>query len=80
MPQRRALSAQRLCAGVFVSVLIGLTHSAAIAAVWCVGTAAELASALLAAATNGETDVIQMIQGTFEGHFTYTSTPVSPIA
>src|SRR5918996_240061 len=73
MPYLKRWLVPGLGAGAVVSLLIGLTHGTAVAAVLCVGTAPELASALLAAATNGETDVIQMIQGTFEGQFTYSS-------
>jgi hypothetical protein len=64
---------QGLCVGVFICVLICLGHGAASAATACVSTAADLESALLTAATNGETDVIQMVQGTYQGYFSYTS-------
>ena len=73
MPHRRALWVQGFYVGVFVCALIGLGHGAASAAMLCVSTAADLTSALLTAATNGETDIIQMVQGTYQGHFTYIS-------
>jgi Right handed beta helix region len=73
MPHRRVLWMQGLCVGVFVCALISIGHGAASASMLCVSTAAELASALLTAEANGETDVIQMIRGTYQGHFTYIS-------
>src|SRR5215510_11218305 len=73
MPHQRALWGQGLCVGIFVYGLIGFGHGAASAATVCVSTAADLESALLTAAANGEADVIQLVQGTYQGHFLYAS-------
>jgi hypothetical protein len=73
MPHRRALWVQRFRVGVLMCMLIGLIQGAASAAVYCVDTAADLTSALLTAAANGEADRIQLVQGAYQGHFAYTS-------
>jgi parallel beta-helix repeat protein len=39
----------------------------------CVSTAAELQAALTAAAVNGRSDIIQIVQGPYEGNFVYDS-------
>ena len=41
---------------------------------FCVSTAGELQSALTTATANGEDDVIQVVQGLYEGNFIYAST------
>ena len=43
------------------------------AANFCVSTPGELQAALTTAASNGEDDVIQIVQGTYVGNFVYTS-------
>ena len=42
-------------------------------AVVCVSNGTELSSALLEAASNGENDVIRLVQGTYVGNFIYSS-------
>jgi len=49
-------------------------------AVFCVSTPAELQAALFAAETNGEDDIIKVIQGTYNGNFTYNSNEGHSIA
>jgi predicted outer membrane repeat protein len=41
------------------------------AATWCVGSATDLTAALSAAESNGEDDLIQVVQGTYNGNFVY---------
>ena len=43
-------------------------------ATFCVNDEAELKAALTTAASNGEDDIIQIIQGTYNGNFVYAST------
>lgn len=45
----------------------------ATAAVFCVDTAIELQNALSAAASNGEDDQVQIVQGTYVGNFVYAT-------
>jgi hypothetical protein len=73
MPHRRALWVQGPCVGLFVYALISLGNGAASADVFCVSTATDLASALLTAEANGEADLIQLVQGTYQGRFRYAS-------
>ena len=54
-------------------VCLVLGTGGAWAADFCVSTATELQNALTAAQTNGEDDVIKVVQGTYTGNFTYTS-------
>ncbi|MBW2353139.1 MAG: hypothetical protein JRF51_07905, partial [Deltaproteobacteria bacterium] len=42
--------------------------------IFCVSSAAELQTALTAAASNGTDDIIRIVQGTYSGNFTYAST------
>ncbi len=57
---------------IFVFALF-LIVSYAYAADFCVSTATEFQSALDVAEGNGEDDVIQIVQGTYEGNFVYSS-------
>ena len=41
--------------------------------IFCVSNAGELQTALTTAASNGEDDIIRMVQGTYNGHFSYAS-------
>jgi hypothetical protein len=43
------------------------------AATWCVGSAVDLTAALSAAESNGEDDLIQVVQGTYSGNFVYST-------
>jgi len=56
--------------GLFFLSFISTTN----AATFCVSTSEELQSALTIAETNGQNDVIQIVQGTYSGNFIYTST------
>jgi len=58
----------------FLFFFIVLIHGTTEAATFCVNTAVELQSALTSAASNGEDDVIQIVQGTYEGNFVSAST------
>jgi len=60
---------------VFYVFLVSSVLSATIArgATSCVSDEAELQSALTTAAGNGEDDTIQIVQGTYEGNFVYTT-------
>ena len=59
----------------FVSALsLLLNPSSSFGATFCVSNSTEFQSALTTAASNGEDDTIQIIQGTYNGNFTYAST------
>jgi len=53
-----------------------ITH----AATFCVSDATELQDALTVAASNGENDTIQIVQGTYVGNFIYESTEANSLA
>jgi parallel beta-helix repeat protein len=62
--------------GPFLSLILFalmLLPGPANAATFCVSTANELSTALFTAASNGEDDLVQMVQETYEGAFVYTS-------
>lgn len=50
------------------------------AAVFCVADATDLQAALTTAASNGEDDQIQIVQGTYVGNFVYASTQANDLA
>ena len=58
--------------GVFILSLI-LSTTVAFGATFCVKNATELQFALTTAASNTEDDTIQIVQGTYNGNFTYAS-------
>ena len=60
-------------------ILIFLSIAVAEAATFCVSTPNELQTALNTAATNGEDDVVQVLQGTYVGSFIYSSNEVFDI-
>ncbi len=59
-----------LVIGIFLMVNANLASAADI----CVGTAEELNIALATAASNGQDDVIKIVQETYNGNFIYAST------
>ena len=67
-----------LLKGSIISVVTALTilFSAALSfgATFCVDSATELQSALTTASSNGEDDIVQIVQGTYSGNFAYAST------
>ena len=67
-----------LLKGSIISILTILTilFSAALSfgATFCVDSATELQSALTTASSNGEDDIVQIVQGTYSGNFAYAST------
>jgi hypothetical protein len=50
------------------------------AAIFCVSDASELQDALTTAASNGEDDTVQIVQGTYVGSFDYDSTEAHSLA
>jgi len=60
-------------------LLILCCATPATAAVFCVDTATELQNALSTAASNGEDDQVQIVQGTYVGNFVYTSSEAENI-
>jgi hypothetical protein len=58
---------------IFWIFLLFITNSS-MAATFCVGTSAELQTALTVAGTNTQDDVIKIQQGTYNGNFVYAST------
>jgi PKD repeat protein len=65
----------RILSVVFSFITLSLfLVSAAQAATFCVSNAAGLHNALSQAASNGEEDIIQIVQGTYVGNFIYAST------
>ena len=59
---------------IFVGAFILSFTSPSAAATFCVGTSAELQSALTVSGTNSQDDSIQVQQGTYYGNFVYAST------
>jgi hypothetical protein len=59
---------------ILASLSILLLHGSAQAATFCVSSASGLLSALAAAGSNGEDDVIEVVQGTYQGSFVYIPT------
>ena len=60
---------------VFISALsLFLIPSFALCATFCVSDATELQTALTTAESNGEDNTIKIVQGTYNGNFTYAST------
>ena len=47
---------------------------------FCVSSAAELQAALTTASSNGEDDIIRIVQGAYNGNFTYASTEVNRLS
>ena len=59
----------------FISVLsLFLLPTSSIGATFCVGDETELQTALTTAVSNGEDNSIKIVQGTYNGNFTYAST------
>ena len=73
MKQMRAHQRKWFAVPYLVLFSILFLHGQTHAATFCVSTAADLEEALLAAASNGEDDVIQLVQGTYAGNFVYFS-------
>ena len=59
---------------IFVGAFILSFTNPSMAATFCVGTSAELQSALTVTRTNSQDDLIQVQQGTYYGNFIYAST------
>jgi hypothetical protein len=57
-----------------------LGYTSSHAAILCVDSTEELTSALTTAASNGEDDQIQLVQGTYTGNYVYTSTEAYNLA
>ena len=65
----------------FISVLsLFLLPTFTFGATFCVSDATGLQSALTTAQSNGEDDTIQIVQGTYEGNWTYASTEANSLA
>ncbi|MBC8458446.1 MAG: right-handed parallel beta-helix repeat-containing protein [Deltaproteobacteria bacterium] len=58
----------------FLALSLFLIPTIASGATFCVSSATELQTALTKAASNGEDDTIQIVQGTYFGNFVYAST------
>ena len=54
--------------------------NAALAATFCAGNASELQSAITNAAGNGQDDTIQVVQGTYDGNFLYSSSEANSLS
>ena len=66
---------------VYISLLLlFLTPTFSFAATFCVSNATELQTALTTAQSNGEDDTIQVVQGTYNGNFTYAATEANNLA
>jgi parallel beta-helix repeat protein len=74
MPSWSQRQIHHLTLGLLVCCVLGLAHDRATAATFCVSTAADLATSLLTAESNGEDDLIHVIQGTYAGRFIYSAT------
>lgn len=67
--------------GLLASIFVFFTLSPPVnAAVFCVDDAFGLQTALTTAASNGEDDQIQIVQGTYVGNFYYASTQANGLA
>ena len=64
----------------FVLFLIPIFIDTVEAATFCVSSALELQNALAIAASNGENDTVQVLQGNYVGNFVYASTEPSDIS
>ena len=60
-------------------LLLFLAPHLSAAATFCVSNETELQTALTAAASNGEDDTVQIVQGTYNGNFTYASTETNSL-
>ncbi|MGD9008637.1 MAG: right-handed parallel beta-helix repeat-containing protein [Desulfobacteraceae bacterium] len=58
---------------IFIGMVAGFGNGLLYAQTFCVDTAAELDSALTTAASNGEDDVVRIVQGEYTGNFVYGS-------
>jgi len=65
--------------GVFVLPIL-LFSSIGFGATFCVSNATELNTALNTAESNGEDDTVKIVQGTYNGNFTYASTEGNSLA
>ena len=63
--------AAAIVAALLLVIVTGLGHGPAVAATFCVDTAAELQAALTAAEGNAEDDTVQVVQGLYVGNFIY---------
>jgi hypothetical protein len=59
---------------IFIGIVVGFGNGSLYAETFCVDTAVQLDSALTTAASNGEDDVIRIVQGEYTGNFVYGST------
>jgi uncharacterized repeat protein (TIGR01451 family) len=73
MPFLSQRQIHHLTLGLLVCCALGLAHDRATAATFCVSTAPDLATSLLVAESNGEDDLIQVVQGMYEGRFIYSA-------
>jgi parallel beta-helix repeat protein len=71
MKRRENKGIQHLVIAIAAAWFILCSINTAEAETFCVQTSGELQSALNTAATNEEADVIQLVQGTYTGNFTY---------
>ena len=60
-------------------LLIILIPTSSFGATFCVSDSTDLQTALTTAQSNGEDDTIQIVQGTYNGNFTYASTEVNSL-
>lgn len=59
----------------FLLLSIGILFAhPSVAAVFCVSSAADIQNALTTAASNGQDDEVQIVQGTYYGNFVYSTT------
>jgi uncharacterized repeat protein (TIGR01451 family) len=73
MPSWSRRQIHHLTLGVLVYCALVLAHDRATAATFCVSTTSDLATSLLTAESNGEDDLIQVVQGMYEGRFIYSA-------
>ena len=69
--ERGLLKGSIICVFAILTILFS---TLSFGATFCVDSATELQSALTTAASNGEDDTIQIVQGTYSGNFVYAST------
>ena len=67
-------TAVRVIGLVFVVLIFSNLNGVAFGDTFCVDTSGELQNALTTSASNGQDDVIWIVQGTYNGNFVYTST------
>ena len=80
MNQMKANLFQNVVIILLSTVFFLLFMNAALAATFCASSVSELQSNLTDAAGNGQDDTVQIVQGTYEGNFYYSSSEANDLS